>query len=231
MKEFDVKCSWYEPLPFAEVDLRKLSRESGTRHSAEARLGVFPWSLEKYGHHVESEEVFSDLGVQNNGMSWPIKCTRHTSCEYFFKDEDLKLVDITRQYRSETGDVVTPDAFPIGAMSWYPSEIGSRCGNDVLEKVDVNEDGRCIFVVIPAHPSTTTLNRTRTAWWPIDCLTAGRDVRHGTKLIGKTWKRVGQPPNITVLGDIQSYLGFVGTVVDGRLQGRLLDEGPEEPVI
>lgn len=226
----DVKCAWYEPIPFIEVDLRRLSRGIGNNHVAWTRLGVFPWSLKQYGHLVMGEKSLGKLGVPANDVKWPTRCTRHEACDYVFKDEDDRLVDITRQYRSDTNAVVTSVDFPLGAMSWHPSAVGTMCGNDTLEEADVNEDGRCIFVVIPARPAPYDPNNTpRTVWWAIDSLTAGDDVRHGTKLIGKSWKRIGQPPDITVLGDLQSYLGFVGTVVDGRLRGHLLEEGPEEP--
>lgn len=218
MKTFDVECFWCDPLPVADVILRRFH---GLDHDAAVVIGEVELSLGHYPFSARIHASYNGQEIKKTDPRWPGTCR---GCEYTFTESDGYVVWTDRKYKhAATGEVYDfYRPMPIGAMSWVPLSVGAQCGNDTVLESD-GQNGRCIIAVVPCGLDSTDIyhgHRSHPRPWHIDELTAGEDLRHGTGKIGRTWTRSGTPPRITVTEGIHCPCGFIGNIVDGRLTGR-----------
>ena len=219
VKMLDVECFWCEPLPIADVTLRRYHQH---KHDASVFIGTCEWPLENPAAICDPNLRHYNIGmsVTPNDPRFPKKCS---GCDYQFTASDDDTVNIDRRFRRvDTGEIFNHEnPMPVGTMSWVPLAVGLTCGGTSVLSTDGDGDGRCVFVVIPCRPDFSSYHESvrRTIWWEIDHLTAGTDRR--SEDMGRSWKRSGSPPKITVEKGIESWLGFKGNLIDGRLRGRL----------
>lgn len=132
-----IECFLLEPTGEALEALRRYAGVPDGRrlcepfgyHNASAVLGRIAYPLSEH----------SGAGMHANDHSdvrWPKSC----HCGYLFSDKDAWQYNIDRLYsRSDTGELVTLDDAPAGAMwfaPWYESHIKGP-------------DGRCLVVKTP----------------------------------------------------------------------------------
>lgn len=216
--DIDVECFWCDPLPVADIVLRRYHKNVHDAIVVFDEL-VLPLDCERAATVHADPKNGDETLIGTDHPSWPKKCS---GCDYAFGTEDDYVVYFKRRFQRAGTDEVFGHAnpLPVGAMSWTPLRVGVRCGNDVVLATDGAGDGRCLFVVIPRRPDP---NRSwhgsvrQTLRWEIDGLSAGAD--RAPERVGRTWTRSGTPPRITVAQPIDSWLGFSGSLIEGRLRG------------
>lgn len=146
-----IPCFFLKPSDQVEVILRRHCRGSESHyHDREVVIGKEPKTVDQVSYELET--------LDHSDPRWPATC----NCGHSFQDEDnWETLAVALFQRSDTGELVTTQEAPPGAM-WYAPWYGKYMG----------PDGQTLIVKTPAgnwlvdYPSSSGGHWTRTGTPP-----------------------------------------------------------------
>jgi hypothetical protein len=184
-------CFWIEPTDEVEIHLRRYSGSASSKCCAASGFGYHNVSLPvERGSKFSYPTVHGDVW-NHTDPRWPWAC----SCGYVFQESDHWQFNPETLYRrGDTGELVTQDAAPAGALmnAWWLKDWSFYT---------VGADGIILSVKLPDR-----------SWWCPD----GPAFPNG-EAVPSAWQRTGAVPKVTVTpsilvgggGSPTSYHGFL----------------------